>query len=104
MRLSVLPVVAALVALGATPALAHHKAGHQIPPGQMKKLYEPAATIPDEVEHVCLVTTARRGDPYARITRTEWLPRPEALRLADAGDSFVIYHPSVNDEPGCLDF
>lgn len=102
MRSLILLIVPVLMAV--TPASAHHKPGHQIPPGQMKKIYEPAAVIPVEVEYVCLITTANRGDPYARVTRTEWLPKADAQRLADAGDSFVIYHPSVNGELGCLNF
>ena len=103
MRPLVLLSVPVFLAAG-TPAFAHHKPGHHIPPGQMKKIYEPAVSIPGEVEYVCLVTTADRGDPYARVTRTEWLPKADAQWFADAGDSFIIYHPSVNDERGCLDF
>ena len=103
MRSLILLVVTALLAMG-TPASAHHKAGHHIPPGQMKKIYEPTVVVPVEVEYVCLVTTANRGDPYAPITRTEWLPKADAQWFADGGNSFIIYHPSVNDEFGCLNF
>lgn len=103
MRPQILLIVPVFLAIG-TPAFAHHKPGHHIPPGQMKKLYEPEAAIPSEVEYVCLVTTANRGDPYAPITRTEWLPKAEAQWFADGGNSFIIYHPSVNDEFGCLNF
>lgn len=103
MRSLILLIVSVLLAAG-TPASAHHKPGHHIPPGQMKKIYQPTVSIPVEVEYVCMVTTANRGDPYARVTRSDWLPKPEAQRLADAGDSFVIYHPTVNSELGCLNF
>ena len=103
MRSLVLLIVPVLLAVG-TPAFAHHKPGHHIPPGQMKKIYQPTAVIPTEVEYVCLITTADRGDPYARVTRSEWLPKADAQGLADAGDSFVIYHPDVNNELGCLNF
>ena len=103
MRALLLLVVPILLAIG-TPASAHHKPGHHIPPGQMKKIYEPTVAIPADVEYVCLVTTANRGDHYARVTRTEWSPKADAQRLANMGDSFIIYHPSVNDEFGCLNF
>jgi hypothetical protein len=37
-------------------AEAHHKAGHQIPPGHMKKMLDAQIVIPDDVQSVCLVT------------------------------------------------
>ena len=103
MRALILLIVPVLLAIG-TPASAHHKPGHHIPPGQMKKIYQPEVAVPVEVEYVCLVTTANPGDPYARVPRTEWLPKADAQWFADAGNSFIIYHPSVNDEFGCLNF
>ena len=103
MRALILLIVPVLLAAG-TPAFAHHKPGHHMPPGQVKKIYQPTVSVPDEVEYVCLVTTADRGDPFAPVAWTEWLPKADAQRLADAGDGFVIYHPSVNDELGCFNF
>ena len=85
-------------------AEAHHKAGHQIPPGHMKKMLEAQIVIPDEVQSVCLVTTAIAGDPYARVISSRWLPRAEAEAEANLGDSFIIYHPDLNTEAGCLNF
>lgn len=83
---------------------AHHKPGHHIPPGQMKKMYDANIVIPDEVQFVCLVTTEIAGDPYARIVTSRWLPRADAEAEADLGYSFIIYHPDLNSEAGCLDF
>ena len=85
-------------------ASAHHKAGHHIPPGQMKKIYDASVVIPEDVEFVCLVTTAMPGNPYANVIRSQWLPRREAQAVADLGDSFIIYHPDLNSQTGCLDF
>lgn len=90
--------------LAVSPSFAHHKQGHHIPPGHMKRLYQPDLVVPREIEFVCVVTTAVAGDPYAPIVRTAWLPRSDAERLADFGDSFIIYHPAVNHEDGCLAF
>lgn len=103
-----LPLVVAL----SVSAQAHHKPGHPIPPGQLKKmteeqigtLYDPAVVIPAEVEFVCLVTTDRDGDPYAPVSFTQWLPRTQAEAEADKGQSFVIYHPDLNTEKGCTGF
>ncbi|WIJ25890.1 hypothetical protein [Devosia sp. RR2S18] len=101
---------------------AHHKPGHHMPPGQankkgapgqgtkihapgqMEKVYDPELVIPTEVEFVCLVTTDIPGDPYSRVSFTEWLPRDEAEAKADEGKSFVIYHPDLNTEEGCVGF
>lgn len=94
-------------------AAAHHKPGHNMPPGQLKKMnapgqmekvYNPEAAIPVEVEFVCLVTTEVAGDPYSRVVFTEWLPKAEAEAEADQGRSFVIYHPDLNTEAGCVGF
>ncbi|WIJ26573.1 hypothetical protein [Devosia sp. RR2S18] len=103
-------------------ASAHHKQGHQTPPGQakkmgapgqapkihapgqMEKVYDPKLVIPMEVEFVCLVTTDIPGDPYSRVSFTEWLPRDEAEAKADEGKSFVIYHPDLNTQEGCVGF
>jgi hypothetical protein len=103
-------------------ASAHHKQGHHMPPGQAKKMgateqapkihapgqmgkvYDPDLVIPTEVEYVCLVTTDIPGDPYSRVSFTEWLPRDEAEAKADQGKSFVIYHPDLNTEEGCVGF
>jgi hypothetical protein len=88
-----------------TPA--HHKPGHPMPPGQAKKLLPPELVIvapPPEVEEVCLVTTDTPGDPFAPVIVTEWLPRDVAESRAEAGDSFVIYHPDFNSEVGCVSF
>lgn len=104
-----LPLVVAFTA----SAAGHHKDGHQIPPGQLKKMnapgqmqkvYDPEVTIPAEVEFVCLVTTEIAGDPHSRVAYTEWLPRGEAESKADEGRSFVIYHPDLNTEEGCIGF
>lgn len=75
-----------------------------MPPGQMKKIYDPAVVVPVEVEFVCLVTTDVAGDPYSNVAYTEWLPRADAEAKADLGQSFVIYHPDLNTEAGCSDF
>lgn len=85
-------------------ASAHHKPGHQIPPGQMKKLYVPDVVIPQSVQYVCLVTTEIAGDPYSRVVYSEWLPRSAAEAKANLGKSFIIYHPTLNTEAGCADF
>ena len=85
-------------------AAAHHKPGHHIPPGQMKKLYDPELVVPEEVEFVCLVTTEVAGDPYSNVVYSEWLPRAEAEAKADLGSSFIIYHPDLNSEAGCVAF
>ncbi len=85
-------------------AEAHHKPGHQIPPGHMKKMVDAQIVIPDDVQSVCLVTTAIAGDPYAPVISSRWLPRAEAEAAADLGDSFIIYHPDLNTEAGCLNF
>ena len=99
-------VILALALASTFPALAygHHKPGHQIPPGQMKKLYNPDVVIPSEVEFVCLVTTQTAGDPYAAVVYTEWLPREDAEAKANSGRSFVIYHPDLNTQSGCSSF
>lgn len=91
---------AVTVALAVT-AGAHHKTGHHIPPGQMKKMYDPDVVVPVEVAFVCLVTTEVAGAPYSNVIYSEWLPRADAKAKADLGDSFIIYHPSLNSEAGC---
>ena len=93
-----------IAVLLASPAQAHHKPGHHIPPGQMKKIYDPTVVVPVDVDFVCLVTTDVAGDPYSKVVYTEWLPRSEAVAKADLGQSFVIYHPNLNTEAGCIDF
>ena len=85
-------------------ASAHHKPGHHIPPGQMKKLYVPDVVIPQSVQYVCLITTEVAGDPYSRVVYSEWLPRSDAEAKANMGSSFIIYHPTLNSEAGCTDF
>jgi hypothetical protein len=95
--------IAVIAALTGTAA-AHHKAGHHIPPGQMKKIYDPMVVVPAEVAFVCLVTTEVAGDPYSRVVYSEWLPRADAEAKADLGDSFIIYHPDLNNEEGCVSF
>lgn len=85
-------------------ASAHHKPGHHIPPGQMKKLYVPDVVIPQSVQYVCLVTTEVAGDPYSQVVYSEWLPRSDAEAKANMGSSFIIYHPSLNSEVGCANF
>jgi hypothetical protein len=85
-------------------AAAHHKPGHQIPPGQMKKMYDPGVVVPDDVEFVCLVTTEVAGDPYSNVVYSEWLPRADAEAKANLGRSFIIYHPDLNTEEGCAGF
>lgn len=97
-------VLLALLLAFSTSSHAHHKPGHHIPPGQMKKMYNPELAVPAEVEHVCVVTSEVAGDPYSRVVFTEWLPRPEAEAKADLGSSFVVYHPDVNTEEGCATF
>jgi hypothetical protein len=87
-----------------SPAGAHHKPGHHMPPGQMKKLYDPQASIPAQADYVCLVTTSVDGDPYSRVVYTEWLPRSDAEQQAEQGKGFLIYHASVNTEEGCTGF
>lgn len=85
-------------------ANAHHKTWHQIPPGHLKKIYSADAVIPASVEFVCLVATQVVGDPYSPVISSSWLPRSEAEARANEGDGFVIFHPSVNTERGCIDF
>ncbi|HUH77591.1 MAG TPA: hypothetical protein VLZ53_09510 [Devosia sp.] len=95
--------LAIAVALTGTAA-AHHKPGHHIPPGQMKKMYDQRVVVPAEAEFVCLVTTEIAGDPYSSVVYSEWLPRADAEAKADLGQSFIIYHPDLNTEAGCADF
>ena len=93
------------LSVGIAGAAAHHKPGHHMPPGQAKKMLPADLVIvapPVGVEEVCLVTTATRGDVFAPIIVTEWLPRDVAEREAAARDSFIIYHPEYNTEAGCL--
>lgn len=85
-------------------AFAHHKPGHHIPPGQMKKVYDSQLAVPSEIAFVCLVTTDIAGDPYSKVVYSEWLPRADAQAKADLGRSFIIYHPNLNSERGCDDF
>lgn len=85
-------------------AEAHHKSWHHIPPGQMKKIFAPDLVVPEHVEFVCLVTTEVAGDPYSAVVSSHWLPRGEAEAKANLGDSFIIFHPSVNTERGCVAF
>lgn len=100
--MSKLALMVSLLSLSTTTALAHHKPGHHIPPGQLKKLQiHPAPVVPREVEDVCLVTTAEWGDPNAEIIATEWLPRPVAERLAEEQGGFIILHPALHTEAGC---
>jgi hypothetical protein len=103
MRRSLAVAAALTIALIGT-AQAHHKPGHHIPPGQMKKVYDPAVVIPPEVEFVCVITTEIAGDPNSRVLYSRWLPRAEAEAAADLGTSFVIYHPDFNTERGCVGF
>lgn len=113
MRLSVVALALPLIIGFTASAEAHHKQGHHIPPGQLKKMispqemeriYVPDVVIPAEVDFVCLVTTDVAGDPYAPVAYTEWLPRVEAEAEAGRGRSFVIYHPDFNTELGCTGF
>lgn len=99
-----LVTIFAIVATMTGAASAHHKPGHQIPPGQMRKMYEPQLVLPGEVEFVCLVTTETAGDPYADILYSQWLPRADAEAKANLGFSFIIYHPRLNTAQGCADF
>jgi hypothetical protein len=104
-----LPIFAAclIVLTAAVPALAHHKPGHQIPPGQAKKSLPADIVIgvpPPEVDNVCLITTESAGDPMAPIVVTAWLPRDIAESKAAEGESFIIYHPDFNSEAGCLEY
>lgn len=94
-----------MLLLTVAPASAHHKLGHQIPPGLLKKL-QPAPTqiVPSDVEDVCLVTTAEWRDPYADVVSTEWLPRPLAERLVEEEGGFIILHPALRTEEDCQDF
>ena len=103
MRLTILAVVPFMMAF-ATSAEAHHKSWHQIPPGHMKKIYTPDVVVPATVEFVCVVTTEVDGDPYSAVIGSTWLPRDEAETMVERGDSFIIYHPSVNTERGCISF
>jgi len=96
--------ILATVATMSGTASAHHKPGHQIPPGQMKKMYDPQLILPAEAELVCLVTTETAGDPYSDIVYSEWLPRADAEAKANLGYSFIIYHPRLNSAQGCADF
>lgn len=94
-----------LLSLSTTATSAHHKPGHRMPPGQLKKLQiHPAPVIPHEVEDVCLVTTADGGDPNAEIVATEWLPRPVAERLAEEEGGFIVIHPALRTQAGCEEF
>jgi hypothetical protein len=106
-------ILAAAIALAAAGSVeAHHKPGHHMPPGQMKKTSDTPAQgrvpsdvmfrAPDEMEHVCLVTTQVAGDPYSNVLSAEWLPRNVAMAEAQNGDGFVIYHSSMDTEEGCL--
>jgi len=99
-----LVIMLATVATMTGTASAHHKAGHQIPPGQMRKLYDPTFVVLAEAESVCLVTTEIAGDPYSDIIYSEWLPRAEAEAKANLGYSFIIYHPRLNSAQGCAGF
>ena len=104
-----LPILAAclIVLISVAPALAHHKPGHQIPPGQAKKSLPADIVIaapPPEADHVCLITTESAGDPMAPIVVTAWLPRDIAEGQAAEGESFIIYHPDFNSEAGCLEY
>lgn len=100
-------IALSLVLASVSAGEAHHKPGHQMPPGQAKKLLPPDVVItvpPPEVEFVCLVTTETPGDPFAPVITTAWLPRDAAEAEAVKGDSFVIYHPDLNSQDGCLSF
>jgi hypothetical protein len=99
---SVAVVTLSALLLSASAATAHHKAGHQIPPGLLKKGI-PAQNMLRDVEEVCLVTTAEWGDPYAELVATEWLPRATAERLAEEEGGFIILHPSLRTEEDCRD-
>lgn len=101
-----LVIMLATIATMTGTASAHHKPGHQIPPGQMRKLYDPKFVVPAEAESVCLVATEIAGDPYSDIIYSEWLPRAEAEAKAKAnlGYSFIIYHPRLNSAQGCAGF
>lgn len=99
-----LVIVLATSATMTGTACAHHKPGHQIPPGQMRKLYDPKFVVPIEAESVCLVTTEIAGDPYSDIIYSEWLPRAEAEAKVNLGYSFIIYHPRLNSAQGCAGF
>lgn len=99
-----LVIILATISTMTGTASAHHKPGHQIPPGQMRKLYDPKSVVPAEAESVCLVTTEIAGDPYSDIIYSEWLPRAEAEAKANLGYSFIIYHPRLNSAQGCAGF
>lgn len=103
MRLFSLIVLATVVGW-CTPAVAHHKPWHQIPPGHLKKVYDPEVPVPPDVEFVCLVTTEVADDPLSRVVFTEWLPRTVAEEAANRGRSFIVYHPDLNTEEGCAGF
>jgi hypothetical protein len=97
-------MLACVLSFAATTAPAHHKPGHHIPPGHLKKMQAPPATSISRTETVCLVTTAEPDDPYAEVVWTEWLPRPLAERRAAAEGGFIIIHPALQTEEGCHAF
>ncbi len=98
-------IFATVILLGVTAqSSAHHKPGHHMPPGQMKKVYDPKAAIPNEAEYVCVVTTERSDDPYSPVVFTEWLSKKEAIRRSENGRGFIIIHPDVNYREGCAGF
>lgn len=97
-------VLALILSLPATTALSHHKPGHHIPPGHLKKQLTPPATVTVRPEVVCFVQTAVPNDPYAEVVWSEWLPRPVAERKAETEGGFIIIHPTLQTEQDCRDF
>jgi hypothetical protein len=96
-----------LLSLGTTAALAHHKPGHHIPPGHLKKYQQVIVPGPAELasaEMVCFVTTVLPGDPDAEVVSSEWLPRGMAEEWAAAEGGFIIIHPDLEDAESCEEF
>jgi hypothetical protein len=97
----------ALSAVTAGQAAAHHKPGHHIPPGHLKRHLDRiqiVVTVPADYEHVCLVTTADEDDPYAEIIATKWLPRAEAEDVLEDEGGFIIIHPDLQTRSDCEEF
>jgi hypothetical protein len=94
------------VILATSEASAHHKPGHHIPAGLLKKHQLAPADLSRvaAAEHVCLVTTSDPDDPYAEIVDTEWLPRRVAEELIESEGGFIIIHPDLQSADGCDEF
>jgi hypothetical protein len=89
------------------PASAHHKQGHHIPPGHLKRHFNDAEIVvraPIDREEVCLVTTTDPDDPYAEIVATEWLLRGEAEDVLEEEGGFIIIHPALQTRADCEEF